>query len=251
MKQDAASTIVRVEAVTCAFEPSPWAFAAERAGAIEAHWARLVAARPRLFDGRVLLLHRGDVQAGPAGGLVFRGAFREVAFKAFLAWRDFGHPDPSVRNCFAMAALRGSDGAFVLGEMGAHTANAGRIYFPSGTPDPSDVAGATVDIEGSARRELEEETGLDAAALRFEPGFTLVHDPLRVCCMKAVRATEPAAVLVERIHAALAREAEPELARMHVVRQDADLGPQVPSFVAAYIRHVLAEEAAGRAGAAP
>ena len=56
-----------------------------------------------------------------------------------IAWRDWGFPDRAVRNCFSAGAIRASDGAFVLGVMGAQTANAGKIYFPAGTPDPSDV----------------------------------------------------------------------------------------------------------------
>jgi hypothetical protein len=36
-----------------------------------------------------------------------------------------------------MAALRGADGAFLLGEMAPHTTNGGQIYFLAGTPDPS------------------------------------------------------------------------------------------------------------------
>ncbi len=237
---DQGFAIVEVDAIDCLFEPSPWPFASERAGAIDAHWDKLVDAKPQLFNGRVLLLHRGGVERDSTGRQVFRGAYRDVDFKAFLAWRDFGYPARDVRNCFAMAALRGADGGFVLGEMAAHTANAGRIYFPSGTPDLSDVVGGKVDIEGSARRELVEETGLALDDSCFAPGFTLIHDALRVCCMKPVQTTEPAAVLVERIDTALSREEMPELARMHVVRREADITPHMPFFVAAYMRRAFA-----------
>ena len=69
----------------------------------------------------------------------FSASYFETDFASFLAWRDWGFPDRSVFNGFGMGALRCSDGAFVLGEMGRHTSNAGRIYFPSGTPDPDDI----------------------------------------------------------------------------------------------------------------
>ena len=93
-------------------------------------------------------------------GVRFSAAYFETDFASFLAWRDWGFPDLHVFNGFGMGALRCSDGAFVLGEMGQHTSNAGRIYFPSGTPDLDDVVDGAVDISGSVARELEEETGL-------------------------------------------------------------------------------------------
>ena len=82
-------------------------------------------------------------------------------------------PTPSVFNGFGMGALRCADGAFVLGEMGQHTSNAGRIYFPSGTPDLDDIRDGTVDISGSVVRELEEETGLAPGEYRERGGLAL------------------------------------------------------------------------------
>ena len=231
--------IVEVHAVSCGFEPMPWGFASERGPEIDAHWRQLVASNPSLFNGHVLLQHRGSVDVGPDGKAVFRGAYLETEFKAFIAWRDFGFPPAGVRNGFGMAALSSSDGAFLVGEMASHTANAGRLYFPSGTPDPSDIRDGMVDLEGSVRRELAEETGLRPSEVTFEAGFTLVMDPLRVGFMKRVRSPEPAETLAARIHAFLASEERPELARMHIIRRVEDIGPAVQSSCAAYLRAML------------
>ncbi len=231
-----APVMVEVAAVDCRFEPRPWRFAIERAEDVAAHWRDRVAEKPKLFNGRVLLQHRGAVETGPDGAPMFRGAYLETDFAAFLAWRDWGFPPAGVRNGFGMAALTSVDGAFILGEMAAHTANAGRIYFASGTPDLDDVRDGQVDIEGSIRRELAEETGLAPEECVFEEGFTLVIDPVRVGFMKRVRSPETASALVARIHAFLARDVHPELARMHVIRGTEDIGPGVLPFVADYLR---------------
>ncbi len=232
-------SVVEVDAVDCRFEPRPWAFADECAGDIATHWAEALARKPKMFDGRVLLMHRGSVETAPNGARVFRGAYLETAFSAFLYWRDIGLPEAGVRNGFGMACLVSADGAFLLGEMGGHTANAGAVYFASGTPDPSDVRGDRVDIEGSIARELEEETGLDPATLAFDPGMTLVMDDCRVGFMKRVRAPETAEALVARIGAFLSQDPQPELARMHVIGSVAEIGPTVQVTAAAYLRAKL------------
>ena len=131
------------------FEPVAWRFAVERRDEIDAHFAKLRVDKPEMWNGRVLLLRRGEI----AGGTL-SGAYLETDFASFIAWRDWGFPDTTMRNCFPMAALRSSDGAFLLGVMGGHTATAGQVYFPAGTPDPNDVVGDSVDLEAGVMREL-------------------------------------------------------------------------------------------------
>ena len=122
-------SIVDVAGFDCDLIRADWRFEIEEAEAIERNWDRRTRATPEIFNGRVLLLHHGAVDGGPSPLPVFRGACFETSFKAFLAWRDLGFPPGEVRNCFSMAALESADGAFILGEMNAHTAPAGQIYF--------------------------------------------------------------------------------------------------------------------------
>jgi hypothetical protein len=176
-----ALSIAAVKSLELRFAPVRWAFAEERRAEIDAHFAVLRRERPALWNGRVLLLHQWSLADG-----VFRGTYLETDFASFLAWRDWDFPDPAVRNSFSMGALQAADGPFLLGVMGAHTANAGKVYFPCGTPDPEDIAGDRVDLDGSARRELAEETGLEASGLEAEPGWTTVFappaSPISRCC---------------------------------------------------------------------
>jgi 8-oxo-dGTP pyrophosphatase MutT (NUDIX family) len=238
--------LLKVGELDLSFEPSRWAFAERRADSIAAHWARLRKTKPMLFNGRVLLLGRRAIETRADGVLRLSGAFFETDYADYLAWEEFGDPDEPVANCFSMAALRAADGAFLLGEMAQHTANAGQIYFPAGTPDPSDVFDDRVDLDASARRELLEETGVDADEASVAPGWTLVFTPQRIACMKLMTLAAPAATLKARIDAHLARDPHAELSRMHVVRGPRDIDEsRVPIFVAAYLRYAFAQRPAG------
>ena len=228
------------------FEPTRWAFAERQATSIAAHWARLTKAKPSLFNGRVLLLGRREIETGADGVLRLKGVFFETDYADFIAWADFGHPGEPVYNCFSMAALRSDDGAFLLGEMAHHTYSAGQIYFPAGTPDPDDVFDDRVDLEASARRELFEETGLMADETDIAPGWTLAVTPQRIACMKLITLPVPAVRLKARVEAYLARDALAEFSRMHIVRGPEDIDEaRVPIFVADYLRYAFGQRSLG------
>jgi hypothetical protein len=225
--------VVQVDRLELAFAPRRWPFADQRRIEIDAYFADLRRHKPALWNGQVLLLHEHALT-----GKVFRGSFLATDYASFLAWRDWEFPDRSMRNCFAMEALRAADGNFLLGVMGSHTANAGRIYFPGGTPDPDDVIDGKVDLLGSIRRELKEETGLDAAKFAADPGWHVVVVGARIALIKVLQATDDAATLRDRVLAQLARERQPELADIRIVRGPADLDPMMPAFVRTFLAHI-------------
>src|SRR5215211_3512490 len=121
---------------------------------------------------------------------------------------------------------------------GAHTANAGKIYFPSGTPDLDDVIGDAVDLDGSVIRELTEETGLGAGDVTPASGWHAVFAGPRIGMMKILQSAEPATALRIRILAFLAQQATPELADVRIVRSSADYDPMMPSFITTFLDEI-------------
>lgn len=222
--------IHRVSTLDLVVEPWTWPFAETRRDEIAAYFAEQQRQKPALWNGRVLL-GRKPVFSGDR----FRASYFETDFASFLAWRDWRFPDPNVFNGFGMGALRCADGAFVLGEMGQHTANPGRIYFPSGTPDLNDVRDGMLDIPGSVVRELEEETGLAPGEYDSDPHWHCIYTGPAVAMMRILRVDVPGEQLRERIMANLASQREPELAAIHVVRDAHDLSPAMPRFVTAFL----------------
>jgi len=229
--------LYRVDRLALTFEPKPWEFALQRRAEIEANFETMRRAKPALYNGRVLLMHRHEVRDG-----VFRGAFLETDYASFAAWIQWRWPAAGVHDCFGTAAMLAADGAFLLGEMGPHTFNARQIYFPCGTPGPEDIVDGKVDFDFSVRRELTEETGLDAAEFTAEPGWTIARDGALIVAIKVLRSPLDAERLRARILNWLAREREPELAGIRIVRGPDDFDPNMRRFVTAF----LAQRFAGR-----
>lgn len=227
------NTIVPVDWLSLQYLPQPWAFAEERRAEIDAHFAKARRARPQLWNGQVLLTHRHRLHDGG-----FEGAFLQTDFASFMAWRDWGFPEAGVSNCFSMGALRGNDGAWIMGVMGPHTSAAGQIYFPAGTPDPSDIVDGMVDLTGSVIREVAEETGLGPGDFTPSNGWYCVIDGRQIALMKLLQAAVPAEDLRQRILGHLARDKMPELADIRIVRARSDVDPMMPRFVIAFLDRI-------------
>jgi len=231
--------IETIDALDCRLVEASWAFARDEDGKIAEHWRRRVEANPTLYDGIVLLANRVERRTRDGGVTLEIDCF-ETRFSRFVAWRDFGFPDCGVHNVFAMAALRSSDGAFLLGEMGQAHALPGARFFPGGTPDLNDVEAGKVDLYGSLVRELAEETGLGLDIARIEPAWRVVFEARRVACLKIVDWPAPAAEIAERVARHIARDAKPELARAHMVHGRKELDdPRIPAFVRLFLQEML------------
>ena len=222
--------IHRIATLELKVQPFAWPFAQARRGEIDAHFAEKRREKPEIWNGRVLL-GRNAVRSGDH----LKADFFETDFASFLAWRDWGFPDTDVFNGFGMGAVQSSDGAFLLGEMAGHTANAGRIYFPAGTPDPDDIREGAVDIAGSVVRELAEETGLGESDYTMDGVWTCVFTGASIAMIRILRVAMTGEALQARVEAYLARETRPELRAVHLVRSTSELVPAMPRFVSAFL----------------
>jgi 8-oxo-dGTP pyrophosphatase MutT (NUDIX family) len=222
--------IHRVTALDLALQSRPWPFATERSAEISAHFAVKRAEKPQIWNGRILLACNPEFTADR-----FSARYFEADFASFLAWRDWGFPDTSVFNGFGMGALRCADGAFVMGEMGQHTSNAGRVYFPSGTPDLDDIRDGAVDISGSVAREVLEETGLEPSDYRAAAHWDCVVSGAAIAMIRILSVDVSGEELRARIEGNIARQRQPELAAIRLVRTTSDLTAAMPRFVTAFI----------------
>lgn len=227
-------SISHIDRLDLSFAPKPWDFAVERRDEIDAFFAALRRDKPSIWNGRVLMLHHHAIKDG-----VLHGEYLETDYASFAAWRQWGGPAAKVHDCFSAAAILAADGAFLLGVMGPHTFNGGKIYFPCGTPEPKDIVGDKVDLELSVRRELHEETGLSVAEFASEPGWTMITDGPLIAQIKVLRSGEDSVALRKRVLLHLASEQQPELADIRIIRKHKDLDPAMPRFVTAFLESRL------------
>jgi hypothetical protein len=221
--------IHRATTLDLAFRPERWPFAEERRAEIDAHFV----ARQRdkaIWNGRVLVA-RDPVFAEQR----FSASYFETDFASYLAWRDWGFPDGEVFSAPGIGALLSSDGAFILGEMSAYTANAGRIYFPAGTPDSDDIRDGAVDIAGNIAREVEEETGLTPADYRPRAYWDCVVGEGIIALIKVLDVDLTGEQLRARIGAHIARQRQPELCAIHLVRDTSDITSAMPRYIPAFV----------------
>lgn len=232
-----APRVVPVRGVSARLLAGPHPVEAAERASIAREWEKALAEKPKMFDGRVLLGESAEVRDG-----ALEVAFREVGFSLMIWRRTLPAETRPLLNVFGAAAVVSRDGAVLLGRMGDHTANAGRVYFPCGTPDLGDVVGERVDLDGSIARELKEETGLgEADASPTDRRLAVFHGPL-VAYVRVYRSVLDADAMLAKVRAHLAADPEPELSEVVMKRRGDALGPEIPPYARAAIEAILAAD---------
>lgn len=199
--------IIPIAGTEIRFMPGAWPMPEALRDEIPAAWARVMAAHPQSWDGRIL----GFTQPVVGADGIMRCEAYEDAFSTFLTWRDAGFPDIGMTHMFGTALIHTADNALIFGVMGPQTVNAGRIYPPGGSLEPRDVREGLVDAEACIALELDEETGLDAADARLGPLLAVFHGP-RVAISRVFHFERSADDLLATIRANLERQEHRELA---------------------------------------
>ena len=209
----------------------PWAFANAERQRIDAHWRKLVVANPKLWNGEVLICTSAEVSDG-----VLSARFAATDYASFVAWRDWGWPDRGVRNCFGVPAAVSADGALVFGVMAPFTLNGGMAYPPSGSLEMRDVGpDGTVDIRGSIRTELAEETGLDAAVAR-SGALLAIFEGQRLAVVEVLAFPNPFSEMEDIFHRHTSGDPDAELSAIEAIRAVSQIDSRMPEYAHEIIR---------------
>ena len=199
-------------------------------------FARRKAATPSLYDGETVLSNRWRI----AGGRLEIDCQR-IRYAGLLHWLSTGRRQVvglqgGTVHFFAVAVVIASDGRVLLGRMGPSTANAGKVYMPSGSMELEDFAGARGDLEANMAREVMEETGIDLGAARAAQHFKVFAGQGVLTVFREYRLPLGSEELLAsvRAHIAAGKDEEEELAEILTA------GPgEMPAGIADHVRAYL------------
>lgn len=176
---------------------------------IDAEWRIRVEANPRLFDGDVMLATRLGFDGGRLSA-----SLRPIRYAGLLHFLGLPEEEAralSWRHVYCWAAVISADGKAIMGRMAGHTANAGRIFFPSGSLESADFKNGIADVDGNMARELSEETGLDLSLGTPDPHYLLYRGARTAAIMRVYRFGQNAAELTAAARSHIAGGSEDEL----------------------------------------
>ena len=211
--------ILPVDKIDVRLDPAPHPFERQHLAEIDRNWLRERGVNPHVFDGKVALLSELSYRDARLAGRC-----HIVRYATFMYWRR-NRAAQNAGHAFAHAMLVSSDGSLVAIRMGAHTVNAGRVYFAAGSFELEDFRDGRVDVASNMRREVMEEIGIDLADAETQPGrrHYLLSTANGTVIFRRYRARLTANQLVTRINDFLATQEQPEIAGPVVIHSANDL----------------------------
>lgn len=211
--------ILPVEEIDVTLDSAPHPFERDNLPAIEKNWLRETTINPHIFDGAVALLSELSYRDGRLAGRC-----HIVRYATFMYWRH-NRLTPVAGHAFAHAMLVSGDGALVAIRMGAHTVNAGRVYFAAGSFELEDFRDGQVDVAYNMRREVMEEIGIDLADAQAEPGrrHYLLSTGSGTVIFRRYRMKPGANELINQINGFLSTQEQPEVAGPVIIHSANDL----------------------------
>jgi 8-oxo-dGTP pyrophosphatase MutT (NUDIX family) len=220
--------ILPVDEIDVRLDPGPHPFEIAHRDAIAENWRLEVERLPAIFDGAVALLS----ELGYSERRLF-GRCHAVRYSTFMYWRK--DRAGTAMHAFAHPMLVARDNALVAIRMGAHTVNAGRVYFAAGSFEPEDFPDGQVDPHGNMVREVREETGLDISEVRRGQRHYALATMRGTVIFRRYFLDEDAETIASRIRDFVAGEAEPEIEGPVVIRDARDLPeglmPHMPAMI--------------------
>jgi 8-oxo-dGTP pyrophosphatase MutT (NUDIX family) len=204
--------ILPVDCVEVRLDASPHPFELANEAAIEKNWLAEKAANPALFDGTVVLL----------SGLTYKAARLEgvchaVRFATFMHWRK-NRAVSAAEHAYAHAMLVSRDDALIAIRMGAHTVNAGRVYFAAGSFEPIDFVEGVADLHFNMVREVDEETGIDISHLVRGKRYHTLSTESGTVIFRRYYIDENADIIAEAIRDFVDGDPEPEIEGPVIIR---------------------------------
>ncbi|MBA3446810.1 MAG: hypothetical protein H0T56_04245 [Pseudaminobacter sp.] len=216
-----------VDGVDVRLDPAPHPYESAHPQAIDRNWSVEKARNPALFDGTVVLL--SDLSRSKNR---LEGRCHAIRFATFMHWRANRADGEHV---FAHAMLVCRDNALLAIRMGAHTVNAGRVYFAAGSFEPVDFVDGVADVDSNMVREVAEETGLDISAARRGLRHHVFSSNGGTVIFRRFFIDEDADELARRIRDFVDAETDPEIDGPVIIRHAADLPdglmPHMPPLI--------------------
>ncbi len=223
MHHIAEKTVIPIKSAIVRIDTAPLGYELEHREGIAANWASATTANPALFNGPFFMAEQASVTEE-----AFEARYHRTRFATMMHWKANATSNKPW-HIFSVGVIVSNDNKLIAGRMAMSTAAAGRVYFPAGSFDESDVVNEHVDIDGNMQREVEEETGVRLSEARDrDRQIHLVAADRSIALFRRHYFDVTGDELLERIRSHIAAEEDSELDDVTAISAAGEMGARTP-----------------------